>query len=257
MTLVVATIALLAGLALPAVHSLVNSFQSEGGARSMISAALSSARATAVNNQRYVGVRFQRLCTSNDPLDPLKGFLDAPQYMVFIMHGERSKMGGLDSGFRAIEGLEPIKLPDTVSIIDVGEVAGDADLDTAIELNDAMAFSIVFSPAGKLMVRDVQMRNTDGIPDPDRTGPAKTSRDPVFNSPVSICTHRVGMFVQDDYPAWRLEKEPSRASFMICNRQRLQEAFKRTDVWSGLLSRLPKDATVYVSPYTGNLISSE
>ena len=53
MTLVIATIALLAGFGLPALRSLVHSFESQSGTRSMISAALSSARSMAVRNQKY------------------------------------------------------------------------------------------------------------------------------------------------------------------------------------------------------------
>jgi Tfp pilus assembly protein FimT len=48
MTLVIATIALLVGFGVPAVRVLIHSFQSESGTRSMIGAALSSARAMAV-----------------------------------------------------------------------------------------------------------------------------------------------------------------------------------------------------------------
>ena len=47
MTLVVATMALLMGFAVPAVRSLMTSFQTQSGVKSMIEAALSSARARA------------------------------------------------------------------------------------------------------------------------------------------------------------------------------------------------------------------
>jgi len=89
MTLVIATIAIMAGLAVPAMRALIRSFQTEGGAVSMINAALHSARTMAVSRQRYVGVRFQKLCTSDNPTDPLKGLMDAPQYMIFIEHVRR------------------------------------------------------------------------------------------------------------------------------------------------------------------------
>ena len=52
MTLVVATIALLVGFGLPAVRSLMHSFESESGTRGAISAALSAARAMAIKHQR-------------------------------------------------------------------------------------------------------------------------------------------------------------------------------------------------------------
>ena len=109
MTLVVATMALLAGFAVPAVRALLNSFQTQSGVKSMIEAALSSARAMAMSSQNYVGIRFQKLCTAQDPADPLKDLFNAPQYMIFIVHEEPKKIGGLANGFRAIEGLEPVR----------------------------------------------------------------------------------------------------------------------------------------------------
>jgi type II secretory pathway pseudopilin PulG len=268
MTLVIATIALLVGFGLPAVRSLVHSFESQSGTRSMISAALSSARAMAVRNQRYTGVRFQKLCRSRDPLDPLIGAVDAPQYMIFIVHEEPKHMGGMAIGFRAVEGLEPVKLPDTVAVMDISQLAGDADIDEGRELNDASAFSIVFSPSGKLVVREVRVRNRDGhsLPSND-SGSNKMSLDQVFNSALNITQYGRGMFIQDDYSVrnlspgneadYGLGKEMSRTSFVICDRLRLTELFHRKQVWSEYLSKLSGEDVVYVSPHTGTLISSE
>ena len=129
MTLVIATVALMVGFAVPAVRVLVHSFQSGTGITSMVNAALSSARAMAVSRQRYVGVRFQKACTSTDPTDPLKGLMDAPQYMIFITHEEPKLIGGLANGFRAMPGLDPIKLPDTMGVMDLTGIASDAAID--------------------------------------------------------------------------------------------------------------------------------
>ncbi|MBN2131947.1 MAG: hypothetical protein JW741_20770 [Sedimentisphaerales bacterium] len=263
MTLVVATIALLVGFALPAVRSMMNSFHSEGGAKSMVEAALSSARAMAASQQRYVGVRFQKQCIAKDAGRPLDRLMEAPQYMIFIMHDKAGT--GLGSGFRAIEGLQPIRLPETMGVMALGEMAedaatSDADFDTPEELNDVLTFSIVFSPAGKLIVHDVQVRNRDGVPDPDNGSgdSGRVSRDQVFNSPENICTRGVGLCVQDDHPAWGLEKEPSVKSFVVYSRERLVEVFERDtpSVWSRYLKRLAGEETIFVSPYTGKLISS-
>jgi len=264
MTLVVATIALLVGFAVPAVRSLLGSFHSEGGARSMIEATLSSARAMAVSHQRYVGVRFQKGCIAKDASRPLDRLVEAPQYMIFIMHDKEAT--GLGSGFRAIEGLQPVRLPETMGVMALGAMAedaatGDEDFDTTEELNDVMTFSVVFSPAGKLIVHDVQVRNRDGVADPDNGsgGSGGASHDQVFNSPKNICTDGTGRFVQDDYPALGLEKEPSVTSFVLYDRERLAEVFERDPpgVWSEYLQRLAVDETIFVSPYTGKLISSE
>ncbi len=269
MTLVIATIALLVGFGLPALRSLVHSFESQSGTRSMISAALSSARAMAVRNQKYTGVRFQKLCRSRDPMDPLIGVMDAPQYMIFIVHEEPKKMGGMAIGFRAVEGLEPVKLPDTVAVMDISQLTGDDDIDEDHELNDASAFSILFSPSGKLVVHEVRVRNRDGYSLPDNSGSSKVSLDQVFNSALNITEYGRGMFIQDDYsdrnPApgnavdFGLGKEMSRTSFVICDRLRVADLFRRSEkeLWSEYLSKLSGEDVVYVSPHTGTLISSE
>lgn len=263
MTLVLATVAVMVGFAVPAVRSLVDSFQSKGGAQSMVGAALSSARAMAVSHQRYVGVRFQKLCTSDDPLAPLKGLADAPQYMVFIMHEEYRKMGDLENGFRAVEGLEPIKLPDTMGVMDLSRVTDDTLIDEPAELSDATTFSIVFAPSGRLIVHGVRVRNRDGQYAGSTT--AVTSMDDVFNSVDNICRSRQGMFIQDDYSRRNggaataelgLGEEDSRMGFVIYERSLLKAAYEKQVAWSQYLSRLAAE-TIYVSPYTGTLISSD
>jgi len=265
MTLVVATIALLVGLALPAVRAMMDSFQSEGGARSVIHAALSSARAMAVTHQRYIGVRFQKACASDDPLDPLKGLLDAQQYMVFIVK-EEPKTINLANGFRALEGHEPIKLPDTMGVMDLSRVKDNVDLDEPAELSDATTFSIVFSPSDKLVVHDVRVRNKDGEYRPDNTaGSTKTSMDEVFNSVPNVITYKRGMFLQDDYSRrmdsnqadnleYSLGPESSRMSFVIYDCQAFRRVYERKAAWTDYLSALSSKA-LYVNQYTGDLMS--
>jgi len=265
MTLVVATIALLVGFGLPAVRALIHSFETQDGTRSMIGAALSSARAMAVKHQRYAGVRFQSRCTSKSRTRPLDGVVDAAQYMIFIMHEEPRKMGDLTIGFRAMPNREPMKLPDTIGVIDLSGIADDAEIDQQVELNNATAFSIIFSPAGKLIVHDVRTRNRDGIPKPENSGSrddprADDSWDEIFNSVENITVEggdAVGRFIQDDYPEFGLGEEASRTSFVIYERQRLKSTFEKKTVWSEYLSLLPASAEVYVSPYTGTLLTSD
>jgi hypothetical protein len=265
-TLVVATIALLVGFGLPVVRSLIHSFETENGVRSMVSAALSSARAMAVKNQRYAGVRFQKKCISQDRSDPLAQVVEAPQYLIFIIHEEPRKMRGLTVGFRAVEGLEPMKLPDTIGVIDLSKVADDDDIDEDVELNDAMAFSIIFSPAGKLVVHDVRTRNRHGVHRPQQAGGAEGSADDIFNSVENIipaggsADERVGAFIQDDYgsdPDLGLYEEPSRTSFVIYEHDKLRKTFAEKTAWSEYLSLLPDESKVFVSPYTGTLIAPE
>jgi len=266
-TLVVATIALLVGFAVPAVRSLVGSFQSEGAVKSMISGALSSARAMAMSKQRYVGVRFQKLCTSNDPADPLKGLLDAPQYMIFVMHDPAAAPRGTDlaNGFRAIEGLEPIKLPGTMGVITgldprtTGTLAGPGG---APYQNDVTTFSIVFAPSGRVVVHPVRVRNKDGVYQPrNDPGSTKTSYDDVFNSVDNICRYKQGMFIQDDYPGaagLMLGEEDSVTVFWIYDAATLRTLAKGIPTeLTGYLNKLQTDKPVYVSSYTGHLVSAD
>jgi hypothetical protein len=213
-----------------------------------------------------VGVRFQKLCTSTDAANPLKGLMDAPQYMIFIVHEEMKNNGGLASGFRALEGLEPIKLPGTTGIMEFTWIADDAGIDEPAELCDATTFSIVFSPAGKLIVHDVWVRNQDGVRRPDNSGSDK-SMDDVFNSPENICNLQQGRFIQDDYSKrknsrqtdaleYGLGEEPSRTSFVIYEPSKLRSAYEKKTAWTGYLNASAVK-TFHVSPYTGDLISSD
>ncbi len=264
MTLVIATMALLVGFAVPAVRSMLKSFQTEGGVRSMIDAALSSARAMAMSNQTYVGIRFEKLCTSDNPLDPLRDVLNAPQYMIFIMHEEPAKIGGLANGFRAVDGLDPIKLPDTMGVLDLTGITSDAGIDELFELSDATTFSIVFAPSGKLAVHEVRVRNRQGLYRPNNgPGSLQLATDDVFNSVDNICRYRQGMFIQDDYARRNgtdnvelgLGKEDSRTSFVVYELPALRAAYGSRTPWSSYLSKLASEA-LQVSPYAGGLISS-
>ncbi len=273
MTLVVATIALLAGLALPAIRAMIDSFQSEGGTKSIIQAALKSARVMAMTHQRYVGVRFQKACTSNDPCDPLKGDFDAPQYMIFIVQDEPKNMGGLGNGFKAMEGHEPIKLPDTIAAIGDHKLIDDVGFKYVGALNDATTFSIVFAPSGRLVVHEVRVRNREGVYRPDNApGSTKTSYDDIFNSIENICRYKRGMFIQDDYPAGNppfasatqrgelgLGREDSVTSFFLYDVVTLRTMLGKSDgpVYDVVkyLRALWMDKSVFVNSYTGDLIS--
>jgi type II secretory pathway pseudopilin PulG len=264
-TLVVATIALLVGLAIPAVRSLIDSFESQAGTRSVIQAALNSARAMAMSRQRYVGVRFQEACTSDDPLQPLKGLLDAPQYMIFIMHDEPGT--NLSNGFRAVDGLEPIKLPDTTAVMDLTRINGDLDIDELPELSDATTFSIIFSPSGKVIAHPVLIRNRNGQRRPNNdAGSTSASTDDVFNSEYNIIKYKRGMFIQDDYSKrdarqtdnleYGLAEENGVVSFVICDRRVFRRVYTNKSAWTGCLLDA-SSRSLYVSPYTGGLISAK
>lgn len=254
-TVVVATIALLVSFGLPVLRALLHSFESRSGARSVISAALASARAIAAREQRYAGIRFQQDSAGK-------------QYMVFIIHEEPGKMRGLTIGFRALDGAKPIKLPDTVVVMDLrynpdlfsppgdGLVDSDVEIDNVNVLRDTSSFSIIFSPSGRLVIRDVRVRNRDGVFQPNNdlaaSDPDKFSRDDIFNSPVNIDNHGVGMFIQDDYPTLGLWTELSRDGFVICDRTQFDELDTQ-----GRLDYLSSLDIIYVNRYTGTMISPD
>ena len=265
MAVVIATIALLAAFGLPAVRMLLESFESGSGAKSMISAALSSARAIAAKEQHYAGVRFQQDLAGN-------------QYMVFIVHDFNKT--GLNPGFRVVAGLKPIKLPENLGVMDLvvrinhGTHWTDAEdprdeplkvdyLDDTSPLNlgpdqrnkyitDTSSFSIVFSPSGKLVMRDVRVRNRDGIYQPDNGVSGKVSMDDIFNSERNIRNYNVGLFIQDDYAEFGLGAESSRSRFIIYDKTQFDKLDAR-----GRFNYLNSLEVIYINPYTGTIITPD
>ena len=266
-TIVIGVAALLTALSLPAVRTFFSSMATAGNTRSLISAALSSARAIAAKEQRYAGIRFQK---AGDP----NNVLNAPQYMIFIV--QDPNIGAYF--FRAVEGIQPIKLSDNVGVMDFAIVSGrnqnnpvnpgteyrlddptigNAQKDTLVGnpngYRDTTAFSIVFSPSGKLVIHGIRIRNRDS-----RINNA--SQDDVFNTWDRVMGRFVtpaGMFVQDDYfgggSDFGLGPEPSRSSFIIYETDKFRQAYGRGRAWSDYLSQL---RPVYINPYTGTIVNS-
>jgi hypothetical protein len=255
MTVVIAAVVLLGSFGLPAVRTFLDSFETGTGAKPVISAAIASARAIAAKEQRYAGIRFQKAYNADGPLK-------AAQYMVFIVHDFDKT--GLVSGFRAVEGLEPIKLPDSVGVMDLKRrtnttnprFSGYDPIDTDIEisdlnvLRDTTAFSIIFSPSGKLVIHDVRVRNRDGYYQPLNLN---DSMDDIFNSPENITIFNTGMFVQDDYAPLGLGQELSRRGFIIYDRLEFKRAYDRGRPYSDYLVKLVPEM-IYINPYTGIMI---
>jgi hypothetical protein len=279
MTVVMATVALLTVLSLPATRTFLTSLgSSDGETRCLIGSALATARAIAAKEQRYAGIRFQY---AYHPEGPLK----ADQYIIFIVNEEPANMGGLTVGFRAIKGIKPIKLPSNIGVMDLKlgtlltpqgyetPILSDADI-TPLQpamLTDTTSFAIVFSPAGKLFIHDVRVRNRDGYP--DTISNKQVSTDDVFNklkqvdarfrglNLYSVPIPGAGMFVQDDWgaplgvPYLGLGKEKSRNSFIIYDRQQFEQAYSAGVAWSGYLYKLA-DKMIYINPYTGTIVNS-
>jgi prepilin-type N-terminal cleavage/methylation domain-containing protein len=266
MLVVIGIIAILVGLAIPAIKVMQKSFNSTG-AEGLISAALATARTLAISHQQYAGVRFQKAYSE-------KGPLEANQYMIFIIYDEDKS--GLTCGFIAVEGYKPMKLPENVSVIDK-MVRADYDPapnpcnqihERALEepnLNDSVpenldpnnnnrnitdisVFSIVFSPAGKLVIHEVICRNRNAANRDDDTG-----SDDIFNTKNNIeANPPVGMFIQDDFDDYGIGVENSRREFYIYDRTK----FKDLTTGSQRMIYLDSLKPMYVNPYTGEIIKN-
>ena len=249
MVVVIAAIVLLSGLGLPAIRSFLGSFESGAGARPVISAALASARAISAKEQKYAGIRFQKAYNRDAPLDPLK----ADQYMVFII--QDPNIGAYF--FRAVEGFEPIKLPDLIGVMDyelinqtiISVPTWEPSSNHPVDLIDLTTFSIIFSPSGKMVRHDVRVRNRDGERDTSLT----ESYDDVFNKKAQVDTS-IGMFYQDDYANLGLGLEESRRAFVIYDRREFKSAYDKGRAYSDYLSKLIPDEVIQINPYTGTMV---
>lgn len=252
---VIAVIASLVALAIPAINAMQKSYDSTGTV-SMISAALSTARSLAISHQQYAGVRFQKVYDK-------KGPLEANQYMIFIVYDSNEETGWV-CGFVAVEGYKPVKLPENIGVIDkiILHRSPGADCDctlscvenplTAADLDDSpsttdpngnnrnitdiSAFSILFSPAGKLVIQKLRCGGEDDI----------------FNTKNNIeANPPVGMFLEDDYENYGIGVENSRREFYIYDRNKF-EKMPATGVqrWNYLNGLEP----MYINPYTGEII---
>jgi prepilin-type N-terminal cleavage/methylation domain-containing protein len=227
-------IAVLAGIGLPAASQLQKSFESSSRVRDVVVAALSNARSTALARNKYVGIRFQQTPEGN-------------QYMVFIVLDNVGT--SIADGFRPVIGRNPIRLPRQGLVMDMHIRSDYTDatipasdpliLDTQIknpeQVTDATAFSVVFSPAGKLVMHDVRIW-------------AGTAGD-VFNDDTTVDAGDA-MFYIDDYPAIGLGEESSRNNFVIIDKKEF-DAAPSDSRWTDYLQYQKQ---FYINQYTGELI---
>jgi len=248
MMVVIAIVALLVSISMPALRQLMDSTATEGTVRGMIAAAMASARAIAAREQRYAGIRFQQ-------------DLDGRQYMIFIVHDFNET--GLANGFRAVGKLTPIELPDTIGVMDLRlgsdgdkEISSEADITLEWQLRDTTSFSVIFSPSGKLVIHNVRVWNRDGTPKwPDFLD---NSQDDIFNTKTRV-ESGIGMFIQDDYDDpmgpygnLGLGQELSRRSFVIYDKT----VFEKLNPNSRYDDYLKDLEVIYINSYTGTLIST-
>jgi prepilin-type N-terminal cleavage/methylation domain-containing protein len=233
MIVVVSIVAVFTVLGVPAIRAFISSAESGSGAKAMISASLSSARAIAAQKQRYAGIRFQNKYQPDG-----KGC----QYMIFIIYDFDKT--GLANGFQAVEGVEPVKLPDSVGVMEFVDNDGDIDDNPSGELTDKTTFSIIFSPAGKLVIHPVWVNNRDG-------SSSSTSKDDIFNTLINV-QNGIGMFPQDE-PAGTgdLHEETSKNSFRIYDKT----VFDKLNPLTRYTKYLNSLEVIYINPYTGTMIN--
>jgi len=265
-TVTVAIVSLLAVLSTPSIRAYFDALGSPAEVKGAISAAFASARAIAAKEQHYAGVRFQQDSSGK-------------QYMIFIVNDPA--IGAYF--FRAAEGFKPIKLPENIGVMDftivTGRKTGNANpanpdkqerLDdstlsdnykdglinnSSVGLTDVTTFSIIFSPAGKLVIHGIWVRNRDDY----TPSSSNSSLDDVFNTQANVTdpVNPVGMFIQDDYwgngtnPDLGLGPEPSRNSFVIYETDKFKDAYKKGVPYSEYLKQLD---VIYTNPYTGTII---
>jgi len=276
--IVVAAAAILLAISMPAAKKFQTALESQSGVTTIVSSAIASAKAIAAKNQRYAGIRFQKagsfgIKDYRTDLPQQDKVLNADQYIIFIIHDPEKT--GLTNGFRAVEGIEPIKLPSSLGVTDLrvrlnwgitDDAAEDSrdwpiSRDNLIEkenqMIDTTSFSIIFSPSGKLVIHPVRVRNRNGefrrVNNSDGILQANETGDDIFNSPENIELYNIGMFIQDDYAYYGLGEEYSRNSFIIFQKDSLNTAFKNNNAYTGYLQQLTGQR-VYINPYSGKII---
>ncbi len=256
-TLVVGIVGALMYFGLPAAKQLFNTLETPSGTKALIGSALASARAIAAREQNYVGIRFQHACY-RDPqgdIQPEKSPLKTPQYMIFIKHNPMQSND--QDTFTVIEGIEPIKLPENIGVMDLiltpsenqlEPINTNGEIDNDVELLDTTTFSIVFTPAGRLVMLEVLARNRDGAT-------LDTSEDDIINTEDNV-RKGIAMFIQDNDPVANhiLEQEPSRRNFIIYDRS-IFRSLPEGQRYEKYLKDLRDRKMIYINPYTGTFIN--
>ena len=225
-TVTVAVVSLLAVLATPSIRAYFNAIGSPAEVKGAISAAFASARAIAAKEQHYAGVRFQQDSSGK-------------QYMIFIVNDPNLVDADAvlhfykeTNGFRAAEGFHPIKLPDNIGVMEF--VNNNADLDDADKVIDKTTFTVIFSPAGKLVIHFAPVL---------RAG----TYDAIFNNNPTLSN----VMFEDDYRnTYPFLQESSVNSFIIYDKTE----FSKMDVLTRYWDYVKQLDVIYTNPYTGTII---
>jgi len=148
MLVVVAIMAIMLAMAVPSIPGMLRS-NKMASAKNTIKSTLGQAQAYAAATQKYAGVRFQQANNGR-------------QYLVVIEHRG-------DYEFTAIPNAKPAALPVGIALISgVIDIISNDDLkndslrnydpdDPALCMENLNTFSIIFSPTGQLVVKNVEV----------------------------------------------------------------------------------------------------
>ncbi len=265
-----AVVVIMMGIAIPATRQIMKSFRSEKGLRSVINAALTSARARAASESKYAGVRFQQ-------------DKNGRQYMIFIIENSDptyipSDDVALSCAFKAVDGVNPVKLPASVGVMSLKVRSDHANIDPDpanpevdvtdaildntfpanmldgknINFTDATTFSIIFSPQGMLAMQPVLIWPKQPLPS-NQTNDLKDSVFNNYNNVYDDDPENPAMFLMDAYPDRGLGQEKSRQQFVIFNK----EDYDSAPVGSKYSEYIENLEPLYVSPYTGRIINTK
>ena len=150
MLVVISIIALLAAMVVPAFPSMIRSHKMKS-AKNLIKSALAQAQAYAALNQKYAGVRFQ--------YNP-DGWQKGKQYVVLI---EKHPTSTNANWYSVVPNAKPVTLSNSIGLIamsavDIPRIYDDVD---PCSMLDETTFSIIFSPTGQLVTKNISVNPRD------------------------------------------------------------------------------------------------
>lgn len=189
--MVMAIIVILAAIAIPALSGLTR-VSSEGAARTALNSLFASARSLASRSQSYVGVRFQQTKEGRTYAVLL---VPAPDSEEFPNGCPGYSPDCMFLTFVAAGGSEPVLMPRGVELAGAEQIAlyanpddptlWNADNATKTDCRSyvrATTFTVVFSPAGQIVRKQVHVAQRRDQWKQDKSGNwHKAWQDPVFN----------------------------------------------------------------------------
>lgn len=158
-----AVIIILFAIGIPASKKIAQTFDSSSNVKMVIGSALANARAIAIRDNTYVGLRFQADAQGD-------------QYMILVKY-DPSLAGG-SMYFRALENHRPYKLPEGVIVFDMyvddedkciaQDVATQQDIDEVnadlavpAAIQDMTTFTVLFNKTGKMVINSISVSDCD------------------------------------------------------------------------------------------------